>query len=55
MSNNFCNIGQSVAGLLAGIVLVDWAAVPRMADEFNLVFAGLFVLALILQRKIPAT
>jgi len=48
-------IGKSVAGLLAGIVLVDWAAVPRMADEFNLVFIGLFVLALILQRKIPAT
>jgi len=48
-------IGKSVAGLLAGIVLVDWAAVPRMADEFNLVFIGLFFLALILQRKIPAT
>jgi 4-hydroxybenzoate polyprenyltransferase len=49
------NVGKSVAGLLAGIVLVDWAAAPRMADEFNLAFAGLFVLALILQRKIPAT
>ena len=49
------SIGKSVAGLLAGIVLVDWAAVPRMADEFNLVFIGLFVLTLILQRKIPAT
>ena len=49
------HIGKSVAGLLAGIVLVDWAAVPRMADEFNLVFVGLFVLALIFQRKIPAT
>lgn len=48
-------IGKSVAGLLAGIVLVDWAAVPRMADEFNLVFIALFVLAMILQRKIPAT
>ncbi len=48
-------IGKSVAGLLAGIVLVDWAAVPWMDDEFNLVFLGLFVLALILQRKIPAT
>jgi hypothetical protein len=49
------DIANSVAGLLAGIVLVDWAAVPRMAYEFNLVFAGLFILALILQRKIPAT
>lgn len=48
-------IGKSVAGLLAGIVLVDWAAVPRMADGFTPVFIGLFVLALILQRKIPAT
>lgn len=48
-------IGKSVGGLLAGIVLVDWAAVPRMAGEFNLVFITLFVLALILQRKIPAT
>ena len=49
------NVGRCVAGLLAGIALVDWAAVPRMADGFNLVFIGLFVLALILQRKIPAT
>ena len=49
------SVGKTVAGLLAGIVLVDWAAVPRMADEFNLVFVGLFILALILQRKIPAT
>lgn len=49
------NVGSSISGLLAGIVLVDWAAVPRLADEFNLVFIGLFVLALILQRKIPAT
>ena len=48
-------LGKSVAGLLAGIVLVDWAVVPRMANEFNLVFIGLFVIALILQRKISAT
>ncbi len=49
------NVGKCVAGLLAGIVLVDWAAAPQMAVEFDLVFIGLFVLALILQRKIPAT
>jgi hypothetical protein len=49
------NVGKCVAGLLAGIALLDWAAVPRMADGFNLVFIGLFVLALVLQRKIPAT
>lgn len=49
------SVGKSVAGLLAGIVLVDWAAVPRMAGEFNLVFIGLFILAMVLQRKIPAS
>lgn len=47
--------GKSVAGLLAGIVLVDWAAVARMSNELALTFSGLFVLALLLQRKIPAT
>ncbi len=49
------NIGRSVAGLLAGIVLVDCSAVPQMSLQYYLVFAGLFVFALILQRKIPAT
>lgn len=48
-------IGQSVSGLLAGIVLVDWAAVPRLMNEQALAFACLFILALVLQRKIPAT
>jgi hypothetical protein len=49
------HIGNSVAGLLAGIVLVDWSAVPRLKIELNLIFVGLFALALVLQRKIPAT
>ncbi|NOS69001.1 MAG: UbiA family prenyltransferase [Verrucomicrobia bacterium] len=49
------DIGKSVAGLLAGIVLVDCSAVPQMSLQYYLVFAGLFVFALILQRKIPAT
>jgi len=48
-------IGTSVAGLLAGIVLVDWAAIPSLANELALAFAAQFVLARILQRKIPAT
>lgn len=49
------NLGRVVAGLLAGIVLVDVAALPRLDGEFALIFAGLFGLALLLQRKIPAT
>ncbi len=49
------NVGRGVAGLLAGIVLVDWAAVPRPTNEFILAFVSLFILALIMQRKIPAT
>lgn len=49
------NVGRSVAGLLAGIALVDGAALSQLTTELAMIFAGLFVLALILQRKIPAT
>ena len=49
------SVGRSVAGLLAGIALVDGAALSQLTIEPALGFAGLFVLALILQRKIPAT
>lgn len=49
------NVGRSVAGLLAGIALVDGAALSTLTNELALVFAGLFILALILQRRIPAT
>jgi 4-hydroxybenzoate polyprenyltransferase len=44
---------QGVAGLLAGIALVDWLAVPGYGwgDTFLLLFAA----ALILQRLAPAT
>ena len=49
------NIGQIVAGLLAGIVLVDWLAVPWPAEQIVAWFVGLFVLALVMQRQIPAT
>jgi len=48
------NFGRTVAGLLAGIVLVDLLAIcgqPPVA----LVLPALFMLALIFQRFIPAT
>ena len=46
-------VPQGVAGLLAGIVLVDWLAAA--GHEFGWVFVGLFALALVLQRVAPAT
>lgn len=46
---------QGVAGLLAGIVLVDWLAVTRLHSGLNLVFFSLFFLALVFQRVAPAT
>ncbi len=49
------NVGRMVAGLLAGIVLLDGSAVPRLSGSLTVGFIGLFLLALILQRKIPAT
>ena len=44
---------KGVAGLLAGIVLVDWLAAA--GREPAVVFIGLFVLALLFQRFAPAT
>lgn len=49
------NIGRAVAGLLAGIPLVDWLAVWRGDALTALVFAALFGLALLFQRFVPAT
>jgi hypothetical protein len=49
------NIGRTVSGLLAGIVLVDCAAVPQLTIGLAVTFFGLFLLALLLQRNIPAT
>jgi 4-hydroxybenzoate polyprenyltransferase len=49
------NVGRAVAGLLAGIVLVDCAAVTQLSVGVAATFLGLFVLALLLQRTIPAT
>jgi 4-hydroxybenzoate polyprenyltransferase len=49
------NIGRSVSGLLAGIVLVDLLAVADVPHAIAGVFIGLFVLALLFQRYVPAT
>ena len=48
-------IGRTVSGLLAGIVFVDWLAVTDAPRMFGLVFLGLFGLALLFQRFVPAT
>ena len=48
-------IGRSVAGLLAGVVLVDLLAVAGGSPGLALLFVLLFVLALFSQRFIPAT
>jgi 4-hydroxybenzoate polyprenyltransferase len=49
------NIGRAVAGLLAGIPLVDWLAVWTGDAVTAVIFAGLFGLALLFQRFVPAT
>ena len=48
-------IGRTVAGLLAGIVFVDWLAVVDAPRNFSLVFLVLFGLAILFQRFVPAT
>ena len=49
------NIGRTVSGLLAGIVFVDWLAIAPAPRELGAVFIGLFLLALLGQRYVPAT
>ncbi|MBI4660060.1 MAG: UbiA family prenyltransferase [Verrucomicrobia bacterium] len=49
------NIGLTVSGLLAGIVLVDLLAVADATPLLICVFVVLFVMALLFQRFIPAT
>jgi hypothetical protein len=50
------DIGRTVGGLLAGIVLVDLLAVAALVPSgFAVVFVGLFALALAAQRWVPAT
>ena len=49
------NIGRTVSGLLAGIVLVDLLAVAHVPRETGALFLACFIAALIGQRHIPAT
>jgi 4-hydroxybenzoate polyprenyltransferase len=49
------NVGYTVSRLLAGIVLVDLLAVASSSEPWIGFFAVWFVLALLLQRFIPAT
>lgn len=49
------NVSRAVTGLLAGIPWVDLLAVVDQPREMGLVFAGCFVLALVLQKFVPAT
>jgi 4-hydroxybenzoate polyprenyltransferase len=49
------NIGRSVAGLLAAIVLVDWLSVWEGEWPQAVAFVAMFALALVFQRFVPAT
>ena len=49
------NIGRCVASLLAGIPLVDLLSVWEGSPLLAAVFIGLFALALVFQRYVPAT
>jgi 4-hydroxybenzoate polyprenyltransferase len=46
---------KTVAGLLAGIVVVDWSAVAPPLAGYGIAFPLLLLLVLLLQRTIPAT
>src|SRR4051812_17297126 len=48
-------IGRTVSSLLAGIVWVDWLGVPDVPQYLAITFIGLFALALLFQRFVPAT
>lgn len=49
------NIGRSISGLLAGIVLVDLLAAADVPHIFAGIFIALFLMALLFQRFVPAT
>jgi len=49
------NVVRTVSGLLAGIVLVDWLAVAGATPGVGILYALLFLAALLAQRFIPAT
>ena len=48
-------VGKTVGGLLAGIVLVDLLAVAYVPTELSVVFLVFFMLSLATQRWVPAT
>jgi len=48
-------IGRTVGGLLAGIVLVDLLAVAHVPQSVGLIFIGLFFASVAAQRWVPAT
>jgi len=47
--------GQMISGLLAGIVLVDWLALVQAPRQLSFAMLGLFLLANLLQRVVPAS
>jgi hypothetical protein len=47
--------GRTVSGLLAGIVLFDFLLAANQDIRMGILFFGLFGLALLFQRAIPAT
>lgn len=49
------NVPRAVGGLLAGICWVDLLAVVDQPREMGIVFAGCFVVALVMQKFVPAT
>jgi hypothetical protein len=49
------SIGRTVSGLLAGIVLVDMVAVAPVLDFKASLLVPLFIMAMLLQRLVPAT
>ena len=49
------DVGKTVGGLLAGIVLVDLLAVAHIPTELSVAFLVFFVLSLATQRWVPAT
>jgi hypothetical protein len=49
------NVGYTVSRLLAGIALVDLLTVATVSDPWIAIFGVWFLLALLLQRFIPAT
>ncbi len=50
-----CNVGHTVSMLLAGIAMVDLLAVTELSRPGTWLFVLWFLLALVLQQRIPAT